>query len=89
MNNATIRGLLESNQGKIFTAVFTKKNGDLRTMNGRTGVAKDLKGGQSTTAHLSNLVTVWEMSKQGYRTINLNTLQQLSIEGAVIHFKDR
>ena len=89
MNNATIRGLIKDNGGKIFTAVFVKKNGDLRTMNGRTGVTAGLNGGESTTAHLDYLVTVSEMSTQNRRNINLDTLKELRMGGAVIHFKDR
>lgn len=74
MNTLERRSLVEGTNGSIFTADFIKKNGELRTMNCRLKVRKHLRGGISTTAHKENLVTVYDLQAQGYRTINLETL---------------
>ena len=75
--------LIKSTGGKIFGAVFTKKDGTLRTMNARLGVQKHLKGGKSSASSKNALMTVYDMSAKGYRMINLSTLQQLTIGGTV------
>lgn len=67
---------------KIFSAVFTKKNGDTRVMLCRLGVKKHLKGGEKkyNTERLDYL-TVYDLANKGYRTINLNTLKQIKSGG--------
>lgn len=81
MNYNTVRSMIESTGGKVFTATFVKKNGEVRDMNCRTGVVSKLRGGDSTTAHKPNLVTVYDMQKGAYRCINLDTLRSLKISG--------
>jgi len=70
--------------GQTFTATFTKKDGTIRDMNCRLGVTKHLKGGESTTAHKENLMTVFDMQTKEYRCINLDTVQRLRIAGSDI-----
>ena len=87
MNNIadqnTIRDLILSGNGKIFSVCFTKKNGDERIMVAKLGVKKHLKGGKSTTAHLSNLITAFDMQKREYRSINLETIKWVKVKGEV------
>lgn len=70
--------------GKVFTVCFTKKDGSERVMNCRLGVKKHLKGGDSTTAHLDHLVTVFDMQKEAYRCINLHTVKWVKTGGKEI-----
>ena len=63
--------------GGIFTATFIKKDGTIRKMVCRFGVKKHLKGGASTTAHIDNLMCVFDMEKNAYRCINTDTLLSL------------
>ncbi len=81
MSNNTKLNLINSTAGKIFTATFVKKTGEVRTINCRLGVTKHLRGGTSTTAHKSNLVTVYDMQSKGYRCINLDSLISVTISG--------
>jgi hypothetical protein len=74
MNRAEIAHLIKETNGKWFTVVFKKKDNSLRTMNCRINVKKHLRGGISTTKHLSHLVTVWDRVANGYRNINLDTV---------------
>jgi len=68
--------------GKIFSANFTKANGDERTMVCRVGVQKDLKGkGLSYDPRKVNNLIVWDMNANGYRTIKTDRLNWIQIEG--------
>jgi hypothetical protein len=77
--------LLDFLGNKIFTATFTKKDGSLRVMNCRLGVKKHLKGGQkSYNDDDFNYLTVFDLNKKAYRTININTLKQIKANGKII-----
>lgn len=74
--------LIYKTSGKIFNAIFVKKNGELREMTCRLGVTKHLKGGERAYNPSDyDLVCVFDMQAEGYRSINLNTLQTLTIGG--------
>jgi hypothetical protein len=68
--------------GKIFSVEFIKKDGTIRRMTCRFEVKKYLKGGSlAYDAASLNYLTVFDMEKKEYRTVNLNTLQKLTFEG--------
>jgi hypothetical protein len=69
-----------------FTVVFTKKDGSERKMNCRRGVTKYLKGGESTIAHKTNLLGVFDMQEGDYRCFNMDTTKEIRISGSVHHF---
>ena len=72
--------------GKFFSAVFTKKNGEKRLMTCRTNVRKYLKGvGLRFKPQDKGLMTVFDIHKGGYRFINLMTLKSLKIRGKKYH----
>lgn len=62
--------------GKIFSVIFTKKDGSSRKMRARMGVTKHHvhEGRPSTTAHIPNYLTVFDLDKEAYRTVNVNTI---------------
>ncbi len=70
--------------GKVFGATFIKKDGSIRNINCRTGVAKYLKGGEKRYSY-DNLLCVYDMQSKGYRTINIDTLKQLRTGGNTYH----
>lgn len=72
---------LIENSNTIFSVQFIKKDGSIRDMVCRKGVTKYLKGGKNTVAGYTKYITVFEMPKQEYRNINIETLQQLKING--------
>jgi len=83
MNNIDLIKKLVGN--KIFSAQFYKKNGELRNIHCRLGVTKHLKGGHKKYDSDSlNYLTVFDLQKKQYRTINLSTLKQLKVKGEVI-----
>ena len=76
--------LILATSGKIFSVQFIKKDGTQRDMVCRLNVQKHLKGGKSTTAHVPNLITVFEMDgsdEPKYRCINADTLTSLKVDG--------
>jgi hypothetical protein len=67
---------------KIFSVVFVKKDGSEREMVCRLGVKKHLKGGEKTyDTDALNYLTVYDMQAEGYRTINVNTLKKIKVDG--------
>lgn len=83
-----IRQLINMNgrSGKIFSVNFIKKDGTHREMTCRLDVRKHLKGGASTTSHIDNLMTVYDMQSQGYRSISLDKVFKLKISGQTFNF---
>ena len=61
--------------GKFFSATFIKKNGEKRTIHCRLGVKKYVNGkGLSYNQDNYNYLTVYDLQKKAYRTLNVNTL---------------
>jgi hypothetical protein len=74
--------LIKSTNGAIFSVQFRKADGSLRDMTCRLGVRKGLTGkGQAYTPSDYDLLTVFDMAKQDYRMIKLNTLRRVKVDG--------
>ena len=73
--------VIKSTHGKIFSCEFIKKDGSLRKMVARLGVAKDLKGGSNGASTKNSLITVYDMVASAYRMVNLETLTALRVGG--------
>jgi hypothetical protein len=71
--------LLDSG-GKFVSVTFTKKVGSLRKLVGRMGVTSHLKGGVSTLDP-SQYVTIYDVQNGGYRAVNRDTIQSVTLEG--------
>ena len=80
-NTATIRALMEANGSAFMTVTFTKKNGEVRTINGRAGVKKHLAGGVRTT-DASEYFMIYE-NNVGYRAVNYATVSEIKMQGKV------
>ena len=73
--------LINSSKGKIFSVTFTKKNGETREMICRKGVKKHLKGGKLMfDPNEKGLAVVFDMKKNAYRMININTLEKIVVD---------
>jgi len=66
--------------GKFVSVTFTKKDGSLRTLTGRLGVTKHLKGGVSTLDP-DQYITIFDVVNKGYRAVNRATIQSVTFEG--------
>ena len=78
----TAKQYIYKTNGKIFSAVFTKKDGEKRKMVCRQGVSKYVKGvGLKFKPEERNLIGVFDMHKKAYRFINIETLIQIKMSG--------
>lgn len=80
--------LLKASEGKIFSISFTKADGSVRRMQARLGVNKHLRGGKDSTAHLKQYLNVFDMQKQGYRKVNLDTLKMFKYGDVEYNFEE-
>jgi hypothetical protein len=77
-----VKQLRELVGNKIFSVVFIKKDGSEREMVCRLGVKKHLAGGEKKyDTDALNYLTVYDMQAEGYRTINVNTLKRIKLDG--------
>jgi len=83
MNTSLINKLFESD-GKIFSAIYTKKDGSTRKIVARIGVKKGITGkGMAYNPIERGLLPVYDMQKKAFRMINVNTLSQVNMDGQV------
>jgi hypothetical protein len=86
----TAKQYIYKTNGKIFSAVFTKKDGEKRKMVCRQGVAKYVKGiGLKFKPEERNLIGVFDMHKKAYRFINIMTLEQIKVKGTKYIIKQK
>ena len=80
--NEAIQKIVQS-KGKFFRVVFIKRTtGEIRSMLCRIGVKKYLKGGKLRFNAIDrNLLNVYDVTKKGYRFINLDSIQSVRIGG--------
>ena len=72
--NTELRNFEDVVANEFFTVKYVKKDGTIRTLNGRLGVVKHLKNpvGQQYVPP-NGCVTMYELNK-GYRTLRLNQI---------------
>jgi len=69
-------------KGRFFTVTFVKKDNTKRKMTARLRVTKYLTGGgRKYNPSLKGLITVFDVAKQNYRNINVNTVLELATDG--------
>lgn len=82
VNQTKALDLIRKSKGRVFTALFTKTDGTKRKMNCRIGVQKNLNGnGLAYNPADHNLITVFDMQLKDYRTLSLDRLIALQVNG--------
>ena len=90
VNRDTAKKYIYKANGKIFSAVFTKKNGEKRKMICRQGVHKHVKGvGLKFKPAEYSLIGVFDMQRLAYRFINIKTLEQIKVQGKTYIIKEQ
>ena len=90
INKETAKQYIYETNGKIFSAVFTKKDGEKRSMVCRQGVAKYVKGvGLKFKPEERDLIGVFDMHKKAYRFISVKTLEQIKVKGITYQVKEK
>jgi len=82
-----VREVIESTKGRIFGVTFIKKNRTTRVLNGRLGVTKGLKGtgGSWNPKALGTGRFVYDVQKEGYRTVLYDKVTALRVNGVIYH----
>ena len=73
-------------QDRFFTVEFTKADGSIRKINGRLGVEKHKKGGKDCNTN-KQMMTVWDNYAEGYRNVNLSTINYIVVDGVKHEFQ--
>ena len=75
--------------GRIFSVYFRKKDGTMREMVCRRGVRKHLRGGDLQYDPKTRLLlTVFDVSKREYRTVNMASLVSFKVSGETFIVQD-
>jgi len=83
MSRQSLEPFIKSLGPRIFGILFVKRTtGELRSMNCRQGVTKHLAGGDAAyNFHEKRLVSVYDLEKEGYRSIPLENVLQVTADG--------
>ena len=78
--------IVKASKGRFVTITFRKKDGTLRTINGRIGV--NYKG-ERADARMDSLtdqyVLIYGMREKGFRRVNLDTIESVASEGTIVY----
>ncbi len=81
LNRWKVGSIIKNTNGKIFSAKFVKKNGDIRDITCRLETETGKKGTGVSPEKLDNpYISVYDMQKEGYRLINLQTIRSIKAE---------
>lgn len=79
---STIKEIRSRAKDTFFSVHFIKKDGSLRKMVARLGVKKGINGtGMAYNPTEKRLLCVYDVQKQGFRMIRIDTIQHLQIKG--------
>ena len=82
INRKKLLELIRENKSNIFSVVFLKKDGTIRRMICRLGVKKYVNGkGLKYDPIERGLLGVFDMQKEAYRMVNLNTISNIKMKG--------
>ncbi len=95
-----MRALVASAKGRFCSVTFTKKDGTERVMNvqpaaivghliGEKASDSAKQGVKTRAERYPNLLNVWDNGKQGIRSINMDTVSQIKLDGEVYRYANR
>jgi hypothetical protein len=83
IHRVNLRDFLVGQDGKFVSLDFIKQDNRARTLNGRLGVVKHLKGGDDKVTALNRpYLTIFDVQNSGYRAVNLATVQRVRAQQA-------
>lgn len=85
IHRTKLLAMIEGLNGKLFSVKFVKRDGSIRQMLCRTGVQRNLKGGENKVAKRKDLpyIVVFDFGKMDYRMINPATALEVKSGGKV------
>jgi len=84
VSRTRVSELLKSFNGKAFTIHFIKKNGKRRSLNGRLGVTKGVKGVRPSD-QMSKHMVVYDLQNRGFRKVDLETVEFVLGKGEIFY----
>lgn len=78
-----IKQFINETSNKFMSVTFIKKDGAVRTINGRLNVKKYLRGG-SATVDLNKFLIMYSLQDKGYRAIAKDRILSVSTDGVII-----
>lgn len=96
-NYEDMRALINKAGGRYAGVVFIKKNGERRTMNVQPAKLKfHVKGDKASeqaqraaktrAENNPHLMNVWDVTKKAPRSINLNTVERITVDGETFEY---
>lgn len=71
-----------ASEGRVFSAMYIKKDGTVRHITARLGVKKGITGkGMAFDPYTKGYLPVFDMQKKEYRMLNVNTVLETCIDG--------
>ena len=67
--------------GRFFSVTFRKKDGTIRKMLARRGVKRNLQGNPRYNPDDYNLLVVWSVNDEAYRSIKINRILEVKANG--------
>jgi hypothetical protein len=81
INRNSLLEAIQKADGSLFSIIFIKKDGSLREMVARTGVTKGVNGaGLKFDPKARGLLPVYDMHKDAWRMVNLNTVKAIKLK---------
>lgn len=78
-----IKQFINETSNKFMSVTFIKKDGAVRTINGRLNVKKYLRGG-SATVDINKFLIMYSIQDKGYRAIAKDRILSVSTDGVII-----
>lgn len=84
LHRVNLAKFLAAQMGKFVGVDFVKKDGEVRSLNGRLGVRKHLAGGVNVVEAVDRpYLVVYDVKNVGYRTVNLATVDTVRAQSCV------
>lgn len=84
LNRVNLRTFIAEQYGKFVSVDYVKLDGGTRTLTGRLGVKKHLKGGTNNVeADSRPYLTMFDVQLRQYRTVKLDTVTAMRAAGRV------
>ena len=86
----TIRDIINQSGNNICSVIFLKMDGTVRKMNFRRKVSKGVNGRglKYNPSSVGNMI-VFDMGANGFRTIKLDNVMELKVNGKSYYFGDK
>lgn len=95
-NYEQMKALINSAGGQFASVTFIKKDGSRRVMNvqpasGKFHLAENpseqhVRASETRAANHPNLMPIWDNAKKAFRSINLDTVEEIKVGGKVHSF---